>query len=581
MHEITRSDVDYINMNYYGEKSIVKMLSEEAGEQLKKEISVNCTVTLTQRQLCDLEMILNGAMRPLKGFMKEQDYNSVLSNMTLENGLLWSLPIILDISQQQLELFGSETQIGLCDQEGFMLAVMEIESLWKVDKLEEAKKIYLTDDNDHPGVEYLLNEVQEYYIGGEVTGLQLPTHYDFESIRFTPEALRNEFKQSGWNKVVAFHTSKPMHRVHYEITTQAAKSIGANLLIHPLSGVGKPGDLAYYTRVHCYQAIMKHYPNYLAMLSLIPQAMRMAGPRETIHNMIVRQNYGCSHFIVGPEHASPPGVRSGNKRFYERYSAQKLVNEYKDKFEIQMLAVEELGYAEKKGHYISCKKARDEKIETLGYTEKDFNNALAHDESVPDWYSYPEVIKELSKVKLSRKKKGLTLFFTGLSGSGKSTLAKLVYAKFIEQGDRPVTLLDGDVVRTNLSSELSFSKEHRDINVKRIGYVASEITKNRGIAICAPIAPYENTRDTVRKLIEEYGAFIEIHVATPLEICEGRDRKGMYAKARKGIIKNFTGISDPYEEPINPAIKMDTTGTTPIECAQKIMLYLFKEGYIG
>jgi len=567
-------------MKYFGSKVLNNMLALDESEQLKKDIPVNCTIALTQRQLCDLEMILNGAMNPLNGFMKEEDYNSVLENMALTNNLLWSLPITLDVSKKQIDLFKGATKVGLCDQEGFMLAVMNLESVWRANKNLESSKIYVTDNLDHPGVNYLINEVKEYYIGGEVFGMQLPTHYDFESIRNTPEDLRAEFKKNGWDKVVAFHTSKPMHKVHYDITTNAAKSIGANLLIQPLSGVGKPGDLAYYSRVHCYQAIMRYYPKYLAMLSLIPQAMRMAGPREALHNMVLRQNYGCSHFIIGPEHASPPGVRSGSQRFYERYSAQKLVEEFQAKLDISMVTVEEMGYSVQKGNYIKCKSAQTEKAETHNYTEKDFNNALEHDRSVPEWYSYPEVITELRKIKLSRKHKGLTLFFTGLSGSGKSTLAKLIYAKFIEQGDRPVTLLDGDVVRANLSSELTFSKDHRDINVRRIGYVASEITKNRGVAICAPIAPYEITRESVRDMIEQYGAFIEIHVATPLETCESRDRKGMYAKARKGIIKNFTGISDPYEEPINPEIKIDTSSFTPVECAQKIMLYLFKEGYI-
>jgi len=551
-------------MKYYGEKKIIKMLSLKESEQLKKEIPVHCVLTLTQRQLCDLEMILNGAMNPLTGFMNENEYMSVLENMTLTNDLLWSMPITLDVSEQQLNAFNNAKQIGLCDQEGFILAVMNVQSIWKVDKKSEAIKVYMTDDLSHPSVNYLINQTKDYYVGGH-----------------TPESLRKEFEKAGWNKVVAFHTSKPMHRVHYEITTKAAKSAGAHLLIQPLSGVGKPGDMAYYSRVHCYQAIMKYYPNYLSKLSLIPQAMRMAGPREALHNMIIRQNYGCSHLIVGPEHASPPGVRSGSPRFYKRYSAQKLVEKFQNQLDIKMVTVDEMVYSEQKNKYISCDVAEKEKIEIKNFTEKDFNNALEHDQVVPDWYSYPEVIKELSKVKLSRKHKGLTLFFTGLSGSGKSTLAKLVYAKFIEQGERPVTLLDGDVVRNNLSSELTFSKEHRDLNVKRIGYVASEITKNKGIAICAPIAPYEVTREAVRNLIEEYGAFIEIHIATPLKICEGRDRKGMYAKARKGIIKNFTGISDPYEEPVDPEIKIDTTGSTPVECAQEIMLYLFKEGYIA
>lgn len=568
-------------MNYYGSESFVNMLSLEESEQLKKEIPVNCTITLNQRQLCDLEMILNNSMNPLNGFMRESDYLSVLENMSLSNSLLWSLPITLDVSKEQLDSFGEVKRVGLCDKEGFMLAVMDISSVWKADKEKEASKVYSINDTSHPGVNYLFTEVKEYYIGGEVSGIQLPMHYDFESLRHTPKALREEFKQLGWNQVVSFHTSKPMHRVHHQITTMAVKEIGANLLIQPISGVGKPGDLAYYSRVHCYQAIMKYYPKHLAMLSLVPQAMRMAGPREAIHNMIVRQNYGCTHFIVGPEHASPPGVRSGGKRFYERYSSQNIIEEFQNQLGIQMYPAQELGYCESKGSYVSCAAAQKENVKTHDYTEKDFNHALEHDQKVPLWYSYPEVIEELGKVRLSRKHKGLTLFFTGLSGSGKSTLAKLVYARFIEQGDRPVTLLDGDVVRTNLSSELGFSKEHRDINVRRIGYVASEITKNRGVAICAPIAPYENVRASIREMIEEYGAFIEIYVSTPLETCEGRDRKGMYAKARKGIIKNFTGISDPYEEPAECEIEIDTTGLTPVECAQKIMLYLFKEGYIA
>lgn len=568
-------------MDYYGQSEFTIMLTEDVSEQLKKDIPANCTVTLSQRQLCDLEMLLNNALHPLNGFMNEAEYCSVLENMALNNGLLWTMPITLDVSKDQIDAFAGATRISLADKEGFTLATLDIESIWQVDKKKEAEKFYGTTDTTHPGVEYLMNEVKDYYIGGTVNGMQLPGHYDFELLRQTPEALRAEFHQSGWQDVVAFHTSKPMHQVHTRITSDAAKSLGANLLIHPVSGVGKPGDLAYYSRVHCYQAVMKQYPKYLAKLSLIPQAMRMAGPREAIHNMIVRQNYGCSHFIVGPEHASPPGVRSGKPRFYEKYSAQKFVDSFQDKLAIQMYPAEELGYSITDKRYVSCKQARENKLETRDYTEKDFNYALEHDEPIPEWYSYPEVIKELSKVRLSRKHKGLTLFFTGLSGSGKSTLAKQIYARFIEQGDRPVTLLDGDVVRTNLSSELGFSKEHRDINVKRIGYVASEITKNRGVAICAPIAPYTSIRRSVRDMIEEYGAFIEIFIATPLETCEERDRKGMYAKARKGIIKNFTGISDPYEEPVNPEIKIDTTGKTPVECAQQIMLYLFKEGYIA
>ena len=316
------------------------------------------------------------------------------------------------------------------------------------------------------------------------------------------------------------------------------------------------------------------------MVSLMPMAMRMAGPREAVMNMIIRQNYGCTHFLVGPEHASPPGLRTGGKRFYDRYAAQKLVEQYQDKLDIMMVPIEELGYSKSNRVFVSCKDVQDRSdIET--YNENNLNDDLEHDRVVPDWYTFPEVIKELGKIKLSRKRKGFTLFFTGLSGSGKSTLAKLVYARFIEQGSgRPVSLLDGDVVRNNLSSELGFSKEHRDLNVKRIGFVASEISKNRGIAICAPIAPYREIRRQVRELIEQHGAFIEIHVATPLEVCEQRDRKGLYAKARKGLVKNFTGISDPYDVPEKPEIRIDTSTMSPTEAANEIMLYLFREGYL-
>ncbi|HEY9052147.1 MAG TPA: bifunctional sulfate adenylyltransferase/adenylylsulfate kinase [Gammaproteobacteria bacterium] len=564
----------------YGEESVNLILPENESQQIKNKVDGCPLVVLNQRQLCDLEMLLSGAYNPLSGFMNQADYESVLNQSTLANGLLWTIPVVLDISNQQLDTITNNKQIGLCDHEGFMLAIMDIESIWPVNKDNEADIIYGTRDQEHPGVRYLYNEVKDNYIGGRVKGIQLPIHYDFESLRNTPADLHEAFRKKGWNKVMAFHTSKPMHRVHHEITTRAAKSVGANILIHPVAGVSKPGDMAYYSRVHCYQAIQHYYPNNMAMVSLLPLAMRMAGPREAVLNMIIRQNYGCSHFLVGPEHASPPGLREGGKRFYERYSAQKLVGQYQDKLDIQMVPIQELGYSKNNRAFVNCKDVQDRSdIET--YNENNLNDDLEHDRVIPDWYSFPEVIEELGKIRLSRKRKGFTLFFTGLSGSGKSTLAKLAYARFIEQGGgRPVTLLDGDVVRQNLSSELGFSKEHRDLNVKRIGFVASEITKNRGIAICAPIAPYREIRRQVRELIEQHGAFIEIHVATPLEVCEQRDRKGLYAKARKGLVKNFTGISDPYDIPEAPEIRIDTSSMSPTEAAQEIMLYLFREGYL-
>jgi sulfate adenylyltransferase len=458
-----------------------------------------------------------------------------------------------------------------------MLAAMTVSDKWQPDKEREAREIYGTTSTDHPGVRYLMEQVHATYVGGEITGAQLPIHNDFETLRDTPEELRHLFVKMGWRNVVAFHTCKPMHRLHREITLQAAKAAQANILLHPSVGMTKPGDLHYYARVHCYQAIRNHYPHHMAVLSLLPSAVRMAGPREVLLNAIIRQNYGCSHMIVGPEHAAPPGVRDDEQRYYPRYAAQQMMEKHQDALAIRMVPVRELCYASDSQAFVP---ADPQNKHCVRFTDKDLKHYLEHNLEIPVWYSYPEVISTLRKVYPPRSKKGITLFFTGLSGSGKSTLAKILYAKFIEEGARPVTLLDGDVVRLNLSSELGFSREHRNINVHRIAYVASEITKNGGIAICAPIAPYTAMRRDARETVEQYGSFIEIHVATSLEVCESRDRKGLYAKAREGIIPEFTGISDPYDLPEHPEIRIDTAGKSPMQAVQEIMLYLLREGYI-
>jgi sulfate adenylyltransferase len=426
----------------------------------------------------------------------------------------------------------------------------------------------------------LFNSVKNVYIGGSIQGVQLPFHYDFETLRDTPEELRQFFEKQGWRNVVAFHTSKPMHRVHQEITMRAAREANAHILLHPVVGMSKPGDISYYARVHCYQAIRYHYPKSLVALSLLPMAMRMAGPREALMNAIIRQNYGCSHYIVGTEHAAPPNVRDDATRFYPSGAAQAYVKQYQDDLDISIIHAPELCFSEDTGKYIEVTNGKGDDCSGQSFSNRMILEAISRDETVPTWVTYPEVLDTLYKACPPRKEQGITLFFTGLSGSGKSTLAKIIYAKFIEEGKRPVTLLDGDVVRHNLSSELGFSRKDRNINVMRIGYVASEITKNRGIAICAPIAPYTAMRRDVRANIEQYGAFIEIYVATPLDVCEQRDRKGLYAKARKGIIPEFTGISDPYEEPENPEIKINTADMTPIQAAQDIYLYLVREGYL-
>lgn len=556
------------------------VVDEARAEALKLSTGDALSVTLNERQTCDIELLMNGGFSPLRGFMDQATYAAVVDGMRLPDGTLWPIPVTLDVPDPIAAKIEPGQQVALRDSEGFMLAVLHVTDKWQPDRRREAERVYGTTSTEHPGVRYLLERTHATCLGGRVEGVQLPIHFDFETLRDTPAELRHLFAKHGWQNVVAFHTCKPMHRLHREITLQAAREAQASILLHPSVGMTKPGDLHYYARVHCYQAIRRHFPHNMAMLSLLPSAVRMAGPREVLHNAIIRQNYGCSHMIVGPEHAAPPGVRDAAQRFYPRYAAQQMMEEYQDELAIRMVKIPELCYSPETERFVPQERLAAEGRECVTFTDTELRRHLEHGDEVPAWYSYPDVLTALRKVYPPRSRKGITLFFTGLSGSGKSTLAKILYAKFIEDGGRPVTLLDGDVVRLNLSSELGFSREHRNINVRRIGFVASEITKNGGIAICAPIAPYTAMRRDVRDMIEQHGAFIEIHVATPLEECEARDRKGLYAKARQGIIPEFTGISDPYDVPAHPEIRIDTTGRSPMQAAQEIMLYLLREGYI-
>lgn len=569
----------HLTSPYQGELKELFLPDDEA-EQLKLDSEAFPAIVLSQRQQCDLEMLLNGALSPLTGFMTEEAYNSVIDNTCLPNGVVWPIPYCLDVTEEFADI-EIGTQLALRDTEGFMPAVLTVESIWQVDKEKEAHAVYGTSDQNHPGVKYLFESMGSYYIGGRVHGIQLPFHYDFDLLRNTPAELRQKFDKLSWRNIVAFHTSKPMHRVHQEITTLAAKQANAHILLHPVVGMSKPRDIQYYARVHCYQAIMEYYPKGLVELSLLPAALRMAGPREALMNAIIRQNYGCSHFIVGTEHAAPPNVRDDATRFYPTGASQQYLKQYEDDLGIKIIYADELCYSESEKRFVTASEQNIANCKAVKYSNKKILEAISRNREIPQWVTYPEVISAMQQACPPREKQGITLFFTGLSGSGKSTLARIIYAKFIEDGNRPVTLLDGDIVRHNLSSELGFSKKDRDINVKRIGYVASEITKNRGVAICAPIAPYRKMRREVRAGIEQYGAFIEIHVSTSLEECERRDRKGLYAKARKGIIPEFTGISDPYDAPENPELIIDTENTSPIQAAEDVYLYLVREGYVN
>ncbi|MCF6317773.1 MAG: bifunctional sulfate adenylyltransferase/adenylylsulfate kinase [Proteobacteria bacterium] len=562
----------------HGGTLINLVLDKKEAEHLKEQTLSLPSWDMSDRQLCDLELLLNGGFSPLTGFMGKSDYDAVLKDMRLAEGTLWPMPITLDVTSEITKQLKQGDKLALRDAEGVAIAVITVTDIWKVDKDAEAQMVYATNDQKHPAVKYLSDTTGEFYIGGEVQGLQLPVHYDYRKHRHTPAELRQKFERLTWNKVVAFQTRNPMHRAHQEITLRAAKKIQANLLIHPVVGMTKPGDIDHFTRVKCYEELLKKYPEKTTSLSLLPLAMRMGGPREALWHAIIRKNFGCSHLIIGRDHAGP-GNDSNDKPFYGPYEAQELLKQHQQELGIQMVPFEMMLYSSDRLEYIPASEVKEgENILNISGTELRRRLQLGLD--VPNWFSYKEVVKILQKSYPPRNKQGFTVFFTGLSGSGKSTIANALMTTLMEMVERPITLLDGDIVRKNLSSELGFSQEHRNLNVLRIGFVASEITKNRGIAICAPIAPYAETRDKVRQEIEPLGGFLEIHISTSIEVCENRDRKGLYAKARAGIIKEFTGISDPYESPVNPEVVIDTEDCKPAEAAQKIILKLEAMGLI-
>jgi len=534
---------------------------------------------LTPRQLCDLELLLNGGFSPLRGYMNRDDYESVCQSMRLNDGTLWPIPITLDVPKETAETLEPGSTLALRDPEGVMLAALQVEEIWMPDRTAESESVFGTTNTEHPGVAHLIGQTNDYYVGGTLEGVQLPIHYDFRNSRKTPAELRKEFARLGWRRVVAFQTRNPMHRAHHELTLRAAKEVQASLLIHPTVGLARPGDLDHYTRVRCYEALLLRYPHQTAKLALLNLAMRSAGPREAVLHAIIRKNHGCTHLIVGPDHAGP-GFDSTGARFYGPYDAQDLLREYEKELGVEMVPSKTLVYVEDHDRFLPIDEV-PKGTRMLNIADSELRERLADGREVPEWFTFKEVVKELRKTHPPRHRQGFTVFFTGLSGSGKSTIANALLVKFLEMGGRPVTLLDGDIVRKNLSSELGFSREHRDINIRRIGFVASEITKNGGIALCAPIAPYDSVRKQNRDVIKPVGGYILVHVATPLEVCEARDRKGLYAKARAGIIKEFTGISDPYEAPDDADVIIDTTNVTPAEAAQRVILYLEKEGYIG
>ena len=534
---------------------------------------------LMDRQLCDLELLLNGGFSPLRGFLGRKDYESVRDDLRLADGTLWSMPVTLDVTRELAESLTPGAGLALRDPEGVMLAALTVDDMWEPDLAREAKRVFGTASPEHPGVAHLLSRTHPVYVGGTIAGLQLPLHYDFKDLRNTPRELREEFAKLGWRRVVAFQTRNPMHRAHQELTLRAVRDAEASLLIHPVVGLTKPGDVDHFTRVRCYRALMARYPAGTARLSLLNLTMRMGGPREAVWHALIRKNHGCTHLIVGRDHAGP-GSDSKGKPFYGPYDAQELMKEYRDELGVEMVPFRMMVYIEETASF------EPEDQVPAGVTAKNISGTqlrewLAQGKDIPEWFTFPEVVEELRRSHPPRARQGFTVFFTGLSGSGKSTIANILQEKLLEIGGRSVTLLDGDLVRKNLSSELGFSREHRDLNIQRVGFVAAEITKAGGIAICAPIAPYDHVRKQNRQLILASGGYTLVHVSTPVEVCEQRDRKGLYAKARAGIIKEFTGISDPYEVPDDADVVIDTTDITPEEAAHQVLLHLQREGHIA
>ena len=555
-------------------------MANKSSMKFKLEATDLTSHNLTPRQTCDVELLMNGGFNPLKGFLSQADYEGVVDNMRLSDGTLWPMPITLDVTRAFSENIEFGQDIALRDQEGVILATMTITDKWYPNKVREAEKVFGADDIAHPAVNYLHNTAGDVYLGGPIVGIQQPVHYDFPNRRNTPNELRAYFRKMGWSKVVAFQTRNPLHRAHQELTFRAAKEAQANLLIHPVVGMTKSGDIDHFTRVRCYEAVLDQYPSSTTTMSLLNLAMRMAGPREAVWHGLIRKNHGCTHFIVGRDHAGP-GQNSTGEDFYGAYDAQNLFRKHQEEMGIEMVDFTHMVYVQERAQYEPVNEIQDKDDVTIkDISGTELRRRLSEGLDIPEWFSFTSVVEELRKTHPPRAEQGFTVFFTGLSGSGKSTVANALKIKLMEMGGRPVTLLDGDLVRKNLSSELGFNKKHRDLNIRRIGYVASEITKNGGIAICAPIAPYATTRREVREEIEQFGAFVEVYMATSLEECERRDRKGLYKLARAGKIKEFTGISDPYDTPQNSELRLETENILVDDCAQQVILTLESLGLI-
>jgi sulfate adenylyltransferase len=559
----------------YGGSLIDLQVGETAAPELKAYASHLISIQLSERAVCDLELLATGAFSPLDSFMGHEDHERVLQEMRLSSGHIFPIPVTLPVETAAgLRL---DEDVALRDSRNELLAVMTIQDIYQYELERVAECVFGTNDLRHPFVAEM-HRCGRFNLSGKLRVIQLPRHYDFCELRLTPSETRERLERLGHPNVVAFQTRNPLHRAHEEITKKAAEQINGVLLLHPVVGMTKPGDVDHYTRVRTYKMLAAHYyaPERI-LLALLPLAMRFGGPREALWHALIRRNYGANHMIIGRDHASP-GVDSDGNPFYAPYAAQELVQQFREEIGVGVLPFEEFVYLPEQNRYEEVSRV-DKATQTASLSGTQVReDYLKTGQPLPSWFTRPEVAEILAETHPPRHKQGVCIWFTGLSGAGKSTTAEILTVLLQEHG-RQVTVLDGDIVRTHLSRGLGFSKEDRDLNIRRIGFVAAEIVRHRGTVVCAAVSPYQATRSDVRNLVG-VNQFIEVFVDTPLEECERRDTKGMYAQARRGELKNFTGIDDPYEPPKHPEIRLETIKIPPEENARLILEFLMDHGFV-
>lgn len=558
----------------YGGK-LANLMAEGARlETLAREAATLPALTLNPRQLCDLELLLNGALSPLQGFMGRADYERVLADMRLADGTFWPLPLTLEVSEDFARTLAPSARVALHDGAGHALAILTVSDVWQADKMLEAHHLFGAGAAVHPGMARPAQS-GSHHVGGRLEGLALPAHADFTALRLSPAAARAHFERAGISRVVAFQPHHVMHRAQYEFTRHSAEENDAGLLIQAIAGEEPNPD--FFTRIRCLQALLPRYPENTAQLGLLPLTSRQAGVREVLWQAIVARNYGCSHFIIGGDAGSGEIRRGTDALASERIQP---LAEHFATIGMEPITFPRMVYAPELGRYMPEEYLPAGQAALSLSNEELQQRILDGREDIPEWASFPEVVEELQMRHPPRTKRGFTVFFTGLSGAGKTTLSQALYLKLVELTGRHVTVLGGEVVHTLLSSGLGFSRADRDLNIRRTGFIASEITKHGGIAICAPIAPYRETRQAVREMIEPAGGFFEVHVSTPLEISEARDPKGLYAKARAGIVKEFIGVSEPYEAPHAPEVSINTGNIHVAEAVDQIVSRIRAEGYL-